>query len=453
MEPTAAAGMLNVRDRRASLLFLIACLCVGSALRLYGIRDAGVIFPDDLRAYSGQVVVDALTAPDAAFSERLAAAHRTAVEQTGARPALAWFTAIPAALGFLRIGDLYIPFALCAITTILLIWLLGNKWFDAITAFFSALWFATSAASVGYSRSALPVGPATALMVLGLFVLTNSAGEKRNPWRIVATGGCFAVAFAFHPAYLAYLSVPVFLLFMPHLKTLAPRHESSPVAQRSFLRLFFECFCLVLPTILIVILYDAPQVLTNGVHGRFAIADMSYVSGLRTLFDSPTIYSGVHEGVLFWPEYLKSAEGTLGFVVILIAIVSFAKFSRSAASVVLAAWMLLPWMAFALWPNLNSYGRLYAPVLPAVALMVGRGVSCSLMRLPVRVRTALLPLFSVLIIGTGLAATTPFLRTEGKEPSLGRYMDANKFQSIIGFVRTDVRSLKGTRVVSVFTPD
>src|SRR5215831_15781056 len=125
--------MVKIRRKRASLLFPLACLFVGSALRLYAIRDAGVIYLDDLRAYSGQAIVDAVTAPNTGFSERFAAAHRAAVEQTTARPALGWFTAIPAALGFQRIGDLYIPFTLCGITTTLLIWFLGNKWFDSIT--------------------------------------------------------------------------------------------------------------------------------------------------------------------------------------------------------------------------------------------------------------------------------------------------------------------------------
>jgi len=436
----------NIREKKVchTLLLLALCLFLGGSLRLYQIRDAGVIYQDDLRAYSGQEVISELTNSNVSFQKRISAAYLASIERTGARPTLAWFTAIPIVFGFQNIGDLYILFALCGIVTILLIWLLGKKWFDTTTAFFSALWFAVSAASVGYSRSALPVSPSTLLMVLGLFIFPYSIDEHLNFRRIAATGLCFALAFTFHPAYIFYLSVPIFLIFIAHLRNWKGK---------SLLKFFVQILTLVSPTILMVILYDAPRVIAGVIRGQFTSKDMAYINGLLTLSVNPAIYSGVHEGILFWLEYVKNSEGILGFIIILIALVSYAAFSRTEYTLNLVIWMSLPWMAFVMWNNVNSYGRLYAPLLPVIALMVGHGISCMVDRFSnTLTRKAFLLLFTVLIIGTGIVSTVHFLKTEGKEPSLGKYLNENNIRSVIGFQRTDIRALPGTQVFSVYTP-
>jgi hypothetical protein len=96
-------------QRRTFVAIITGATLYAAALRLYELPSAGAVYMDDLRAYSGTAVIEALTRPDVSIKERIGFAYRASIDETGARPALAWLAAIPAALGFDRLGDLYLP--------------------------------------------------------------------------------------------------------------------------------------------------------------------------------------------------------------------------------------------------------------------------------------------------------------------------------------------------------
>jgi hypothetical protein len=101
---------------------------VAATLRLVALPQAGAIYQDDLRAYSGVALVHSLS-DSGSVKHRMSAAYWTSITKSGARPALAWLAAIPASFGAKRIGVLYLPFAILGTVAVpMLIVLLRRTW-------------------------------------------------------------------------------------------------------------------------------------------------------------------------------------------------------------------------------------------------------------------------------------------------------------------------------------
>jgi len=439
-------------DRRLEYAILFAILVLGGGLRLYGLRDAGVTHLDDLRAYTGPEIIEALSARDVPLARRVANAHRISIDGTGARPALAWLLLVPATLGFSSIGDLYVPFALCGVLTVLAVWILCRRWFDVATAAYAALWLAVNAAHVNYSRSALPPTPAMTLMVIGLLVLSErddtSALSRR---RLFVTGWYFAFAAALHPAYLVYTLAPVLWV----VRIVLRQRLKVALVVGSLIR---STGLLIAPTAILLALYDTPRAIAELLRGHFEAPALLYLDELWRLFNSPTVY-GTHEGFLFWPRYLLASEGVVGFGIIVIALLGGLALHKTDSErdriAFLLIWLVAPLVVFSGWPNLNSYGRLYAPLLPALACLVGLGTSRILSAISRHVRsTAAIAyaLVAVLLASTGLLASSPMIAFPGREPAVGRYMRQNSLTQTMAFFRTDVRALTGIGVHLVSEP-
>jgi hypothetical protein len=436
-------------------MLLLAVLLLAGGLRLHDIRETGVVYQDDLRAYAGPEIVRAITRQEVSLVKRLAEVYRISIESTGARPALAWLVSIPAALGFTSIGDLFIPFALFGIIDVFLVWMLCKKWFDPVTAAYAALWMSVSLTHVNYSRSALPPTPAMAFMALGLVLMFRSGPSWKDlSWRrMFAAGWCLALSVAFHPAYLVYLAAP--------LAVLATSRLIQRVTAVQFLREFALYGALLLmPTCALIILYDAPSTVTNLLHGQFERSDLLYLSGMRTLSGSSTIYSGVQEGFIFWPQYVLNAEGLLGFVLIGIAIAGGFLLRRNSEDVnpiwFILPWLIAPYLILSLWPNLTSLGRLYAPLTLVLACLVGLGLSritLAISRSPVRSVSILShAIFVLLVLATGVSASRTILMFPGGEPALGQQMRQDGIKQAMGFVRTDTTALSDTDILLVYQP-
>jgi hypothetical protein len=159
-------------DKGWRYVWLTTILVVAALVRLYGIRSAGVIYPDDLRAYAGPELVRSLKAPLSGGS-RFAAWYEITVAHTTVRPALAWLVAIPASLGLTSLGYLYIPFGIFGVISIVLTWVFCVRSFDSTSAGFAALWLACNAMHVNYSRSALPPTPGMTFVLAGNLVILS----------------------------------------------------------------------------------------------------------------------------------------------------------------------------------------------------------------------------------------------------------------------------------------
>ncbi len=438
------------------LIAAAGVLLLAGGLRAYGLHDSGAIYQDDLRAYSGPMIATAITARSTPLLERVSQAYRVSVEETGARPALAWLTAIPAFLGFTAIGYLYIPFALCSVGTVLLIWILCRRWFDESVAIVAALWFATSAAAVNYARSALPPTPGTMLLLLGLFVLFprsssgfGSMATRRRAW---GAGICFALATAFHPAYAIYLIVPCLLLLMGQVPRLSTSRLLGDMIQRYA--------AVILPTPMMIVVYDSPGAILHMLRGGAVISELVYINGLLSLVRSPYVYAGQHEGFAFWIRYLAAAEGKFGLALISFAFVltvwavAKARHNRDPGGWLLV-WLFTPWLVLAAWPSVTSLGRLYAPILPAVACIVGygfvRGPLISKLRRQL-LRDLAFAAFLLAVATVGLRASWGIITTPGRDPAVAKRMKATGLKSVIAFVRTDSRSLLGIDTISVYGP-
>jgi len=360
---------------------------------------------------------------------------------------------LPALAGFSSIGDLYIPFALCGILDVLLVWILCKRWFDIRTASYASLWLTVSAAHVNFSRSALPPTPAIAFMLMGLLVISPKLNQDMAPSRrrLLICGSCFAVATAFHPAYLVFLVVPCMFLSITYW---AERGRTS------FLRkLFTDSAFVIVPTPILVLVHDAPSAMAHLLRGNFEKSDLLYLAGLWRLFQSPTIYSGVHEGFLFFPKYILFAEGAAGLVVTIGALAGVLLLWKRTEGqnhiYLVLGWLVVPYCWFSAWPSLNSYGRLYAPLLPALACLVGLGVpriASAIQRLIPLPLAVVHSAFVILLSGVGFAATRPLVSTPGREPAVANYMREKEIKEVMAFVRTDEHVLAPVKVDLVFQP-
>ena len=430
-----------------------AIVLVAAGLRFYGLQESGVIFMDDLRAYVGPQIVEVLSTSNEPFSKRIVDIYRISVEGTGARPALAWLVALPSLFGLTTIGELYFVFALCGVLNIFLVWLLCKNSFDMVCATFAALWLSLSAAHVSFSRSALPATPAMTVILLGLIVMFKKQfeiGIISKP-HLLLMGACFAIAMAFHPAYVVYILVPLIFVIGNVARTVSGFAEYCR-------ELMVRCILLGAPSAILIIGYDAPYAIARLSGGQFEPADLVYLKGLYRLFTSPTIYSSdLHEGFLFLPKYVLAAEGALGFGILCFAMLTFAvrlasrERERTQLHLSLFVWIVVPYLVFALWPQLNSYGRLYAPTLPALAVLVGIGLSSIGNEISRFIPVAWGYVFvGFILAGSGIYAAVPLLTTSGKEPELRGYLERNKVKEVIAFYRTDARALGHLKIHMVF---
>ena len=359
--------------RRRTFVAIVTCATLYAAvLRLYELPNAGAVYMDDLRAYSGTAIVEALTRSGASAKVRVGFAYRASIEETGARPALAWLAAIPAAFGFTRVGDLYLPFALLATATIPLIALLGLRLSNGHTGAIAAVWFAASAGNVNFARSAMPPAPAQFFMVLGLLVLcwNRDRGAPRRRLRIALCGAAFGVATMFHPAYVSYLVVPAMALVLDAVRQRGPR---------AVLGLVVDVAILALPTPALVLAYDLPGVVPNLLNGTFSTAEFLYVHGWWSLLHTPDVY-GRHEGLTFFPTYFVAAEGVVRAALALVALTVLAimvvgRHERRWTYAMLLVWMVVPWVAWSFGGEVKSHGRIYAPLFAVLALIVGAASS------------------------------------------------------------------------------
>ena len=324
-------------------------------------------------------------------------------------------------------------------------------------AWFSGLWMATSAAAVNYSRSALPPAPAMVLMLLGLMALgLRRSDSLPSLWRALLCGLLFAGAVLFHPGYVLYLSIPcTFVLFWPE-----SRDASASIRWERRLVLVVV---IMMSTPLLMLAYDAPNVAFHFAQGRLSFSDFVYVKGFKQLLGSPTVYGG-HEGLLFWPRYLLAAEGRVGAVALLLFVAAAAVPRRDVEAVIatrrLFLWALVPWLLWTAWLSVNSYGRLFAPLLLPLAGLVGLGASRArgmLERLGVHRVIAHVGLACVVAI-PGMIASTAIILTPGPEPALARWAVANGYSaygalSAIAFERSDRIALTPIQLVPAYVPD
>ena len=353
--------------RQTFVAMVTGATLYAAALRLYELPDAGAVYMDDLRAYSGTAIVAALTRPGASIKERVGFAYRASIDETGARPALAWLAAIPAALGFERLGTLYLPFALLATATIPLVALLGRRLVDERTGAFAAIWMAASAGHVNFARSAMPPAPAEFFMVLGLLVLCWHAElAPRRRLRVAACGVAFGLATMFHPAYVSYLVLPAIALLVDAFRR---RGEQPPWT------VVVDLAVLALPTPLLVLAYDLPGILPDLLRGSFGVGELLYAHGWWTLLNTPDVY-GRQEGLTFFPQYFVAAEGAVRAAVTLVALLALAALlvrraghRRTYATLLL--WVVVPWIAWSFGGEVKAHGRIYAPLFAVLALIVG----------------------------------------------------------------------------------
>jgi hypothetical protein len=359
--------------RRTFVAIITGATLYAGALRLYELPSAGAVYMDDLRAYSGTAVIEALTRPDASIKERIGFAYRASIDETGARPALAWLAAIPAALGFDRVGDLYVPFALLATATIPLVGLLGLRLLSAPAGAFAAIWLAASAGHVNFARSAMPPAPATLFMVLGLLVLFwNGDALSRRRLRIAACGVGFGIATMFHPAYVSYLVLPAIALLIDAWR----KRGTRPLAADAL-----DLVVLALPTPLLVLAYDLPGIVPDLTRGVFSVGELLYARGWWTLLHTPDVY-GRPEGPGFFPSYLVAAEGAVRAGVALVAMVALCIMcvrghARGRTYTTLLLWLVVPWLAWSLGGQVKAHGRIYAPLFSVLALIVGAAVGAA----------------------------------------------------------------------------
>jgi hypothetical protein len=452
---TRQSGTSNgFRYKRASLYCLF--ILIAAALRLVGLPGSGVIYQDDLRGYSGVDMVQAMS-DSSSLKARFSETYRISVEHTGARPALAWLAAAPAALGARRIGVLYVPFAILGVLAVLLTAVLTQRMFNERAGIFAGLYLAVSAAAVNYSRSALPPMPAIVLMLLGLIALNLRPGCPGFPSakRVLLCGTAFAGAILFHPAYLLYLSVPAALI--------AVWPNDEPILRSWATRLRIETL-LALPIPVVLVAYDVPNVLFHAIRGGVSSQDFVYLQGLRKLLHNPAVY-GSHEGVLFWPRYLVASNGLIGSVLLLafIAIGLLMKRRAKPPSLQrLIIWMVVPWILWAAWMSVNSYARLYAPLLVPLAALIGVGAAGVSEWADVHFsRHVALAWGAAICLALSLPSalmSLTLIRNPGPEPMIAAWAASPHLRNeevpsvVIGFERSDARALQPIRLIAVFTP-
>jgi hypothetical protein len=406
----------------------LAIVVLGLYLRLKDLPEAGVLYYDDLRAYSGPSVVASLRS-DQPFLSRARAAYSLSITETGARPALAWIMALPAALGGSSPGVLYIPIALLGGLTLPLVGVLATRLGGHLAGFIAALWLATSAAHIGYSRSALTVVPGILAFVVGLLACTDNAGSlTTSTGRWVWAGLSWAVMFTLHPAYVIYLSIPLTLLLLGTLWRSWPPRRSVPWAVAALV-----------PTLLLPVLYDAPSAARALLAGGLARGDFLYLSSIGALGTGPTI-RGSNEGLAFFPTFLLSAEGAVVGGLLLVALAGFTLKApiRGRPPVLIIAWLAVPLLLWSLAPDFNSYGRLFGPLLPAVAILLGLGLA----RLTdLRFGSGVIGAATLLIVLNGVARASHFRSSEGFETRLAAHLSPEELATTTALVRTDTRTI------------
>jgi hypothetical protein len=439
-------------QRRTFVAIITGATLYAAALRLYELPSAGAVYMDDLRAYSGTAVIEALTRPDVSIKERIGFAYRASIDETGARPALAWLAAIPAALGFDRLGDLYLPFALLATATIPLVGLLGLRLVDAPSGAFAAIWLAASAGHVNFSRSAMPPTPAAFFMVLGLLVLCwNGDSPSRRRLRIVACGVAFGLATMFHPAYVSYLVLPAIALLID-----AWRHRAT----RPLTAVALDLVVLALPTPLLVLAYDLPGIVPDLARGAFRLGELLYARGWWTLLHTPDVY-GRPEGPGFFPSYLVAAEGAVRASLTLVAILALGVMSvrghaRGRTYATLLLWLVVPWIAWSFGGQVKAHGRIYAPLFPVLALIVGAAAGVVYEQLRERRGTmARVAYGGVAAAGLvfGTLASVPLIQLPGRDYLAGNALRRVTPSRAIAWVHADTIALASDSMVVTYRVD
>lgn len=443
-------------DRRWFAILFCAIVLAAAAVRLIGLASAGVIYQDDLRAYSGVAVVRDLAGADSVpLLARLASADHETIDGTGARPALAWMFAIPASLGARRAGQLFLPVALCGVAVVALTMLLLRGWLGGEAALLGGAWLALSGAAVNYSRSGLPPMPGMLAMVLGLYLLIPRPADRPTVRGTLGCGIAFAVAVMFHPAYLLYLGVPIALLLAAHRRQ---SDHTTAFGRGTAARLAL----LIAPTPALIALYDLPALLVGLRHGTPSAASVPYLSGLLRLSHSPTVY-GLHEGVTFWPRSLIAAEGALGAVILaafVLAALARGDTDAEGSRDYLLIWLVVPWLCWLGWLNVNSFGRLYAPMLVPLAGLAGLGAE-RVRRLLTCYAGAAGPAAAGTVAAVaipGLLASARIIGAPGPTPQLAAFVTHTlaadrRPPAVIAFERTDRAMLASVPLITAYEPE
>lgn len=432
---------------------LLTILCLAAGLRLLDLERIGVIYMDDLRAYSGLALNEALRAPGS-WIDRVALAYAACIQGAAARPGLVLLMAVSSLAVSPAFGLLCVPFALAGVLNVFLVWVICHRCFGAAIAHWAALWLAVNAAHVNFSRSVLPPTPAITFILLGALLLCPKRGSALSPGgrRLLAIGICFALATAFHPAYLIFLVVPG-LAVVVHLWQRRSRHSPFPRKAMTSSAL------LVMPVAAMIVIPDAIIAGNGLLDGTFERSDLRYLTELKRLFTEPSI-RGNQEGLSFLPRFLYAAHGMLGSGLAL-AFVAGGLSSRTFRenpwpAIIMVIWVSVPWGILSGWPNLNSYGRLYAPLLPGVACLAGVGahaaVSAIAGRSAVIYRRCATAITAFLVLLAGLPVALAIVDTPGRDPAVASNLRDNHIESLIALERTDFRAFPGMKFCKAFSP-